>query len=1081
MTRQFSRCRIISHAILYVLFLLFLTMPTFPAFAEDSGGYVETIYSRENGLSCGEANDITETSDGILWIGTYAGLYRYNGKEFKLMRDFDSVRNVNCLYVDDADRLFIGTNDSGVSVSKQETVVDVMNEAEGLDANSVRAIVKSSDGNYYIGTSGNLQIFSFEEPEAGSGTAGAGTNDSAQKTSKTANDAAASEKSGGLKLLGTLTGINYAQSLSADRDGHVAAVTSEGTLYILSGSEILSTLEDSAEQEVFYTCTFTKDGTLYIGTSGNRILKGKIEDDRFVETGEIRCGGLLQINRIVPHDTLLYICADNGVGYIDENEHFSLFSTAQFNNSIDGMAVDYQEDLWFVSSRLGVLRLSPSKFNDLYLGAGLDERVVNSTTMWNGMLVVGTDSGLDMLYSDGSGAASNTLTNILHGVRVRCVQVDKDGYLWISTYGKGLVRADKNYYLTFFNRGYGEYGDRARVSVTLSDGAILSASDSGLDLIEDSRSASHISYGEKLGSAQVLCLIEAKDGTIYAGTDGDGIAVLNRSSGSMPSSAAQDASLEITRKIEQEDGLSSGVILRIVQSARTGGLYIVASNGLNYIAPDGSIRLLENFPYYNNFDVVQDGNGELFILSSAGIYVVNEDALLRGEAVGDQLLDQTAGLNVALTANSWNYLSEDQMLYLSTSEGVYSLKLSDYMSRWKDYRMQIDSAEADGEKVLPGEDGTYTIARSTKKLEIFPEIINFSTEDPFVQYRLEGFDTGWTKLRESELSSVVYTNLQPGSYRFILDVDDEDGTVLGETSYGFEKQKAVQDMLWFKLFEAIIISAVIIFLTWLFMKWRNRETQRRQEQELEITRQQAEMARQQAEMAKRRAEMADESVEIANQQAEMARQQMELAKQQVEVSNAAIMSIAKAVDAKDVRTSQHSSRVSRYSEMLARHLGFTDAECENIRKAALVHDIGKIGIPDAILNKPGKLTDEEYATMKTHVSKGAEILKDITFIDHVVDGALYHHERWDGKGYVHGLKGEEIPLYGRIIGVADAFDAMTANRVYRNHLDKDEVIAELKRCRGTQFDPEIDDIMLSMIESGEIDMDWLYQQIDQGK
>jgi ligand-binding sensor domain-containing protein len=97
------------------------------------------------------------------------------------------------------------TFDSDVSVSKQETVVDVMSEAEGLDANSVRAIVKSSDGNYYIGTSGNLQIFSFEEPEAGSGTAGAGTNDSAQKTSKTANDAAASEKSGGLKLLGTLT------------------------------------------------------------------------------------------------------------------------------------------------------------------------------------------------------------------------------------------------------------------------------------------------------------------------------------------------------------------------------------------------------------------------------------------------------------------------------------------------------------------------------------------------------------------------------------------------------------------------------------------------------------------------------------------------------------------------------------------------------------------------------------------------------------------------------------------------------------------------------------------------------------
>jgi energy-coupling factor transport system substrate-specific component len=140
-----------------------------------------------------------------------------------------------------------------------------------------------------------------------------------------------------------------------------------------------------------------------------------------------------------------------------------------------------------------------------------------------------------------------------------------------------------------------------------------------------------------------------------------------------------------------------------------------------------------------------------------------------------------------------------------------------------------------------------------------------------------------------------------------------------------------------------------------------------------------------------------------------------------------------------------------------------------------MHDIGKIGIPDKILNKPDRLTDEEYAVMKTHVTHGAEILKDFTLIEHVVDGARYHHERYDGRGYPDGLKGEEIPLYGRIIGVADAFDAMTANRVYRKQMDFSYVFNEMKNGKGTQFDPQIVDILLRLIDEGKIDLNALYQ------
>ena len=199
------------------------------------------------------------------------------------------------------------------------------------------------------------------------------------------------------------------------------------------------------------------------------------------------------------------------------------------------------------------------------------------------------------------------------------------------------------------------------------------------------------------------------------------------------------------------------------------------------------------------------------------------------------------------------------------------------------------------------------------------------------------------------------------------------------------------------------------------------------------------------------------------------------------MGNETILSIARTVDAKDSNTSEHSFRVSEYSVAIARRLNYSDEKCENLRQMALLHDIGKIGIPDAILNKPGKLTDEEYEIMKSHVIRGGEILKDFTIIDNVSVGALYHHEKYDGTGYCHGLKGEEIPLDARIIGIADAFDAMTANRVYRKQLDIDVVIAELKRCSGTQFDPKLVEIMLSLIDDGTINVECLYEQSKEGR
>ena len=177
-----------------------------------------------------------------------------------------------------------------------------------------------------------------------------------------------------------------------------------------------------------------------------------------------------------------------------------------------------------------------------------------------------------------------------------------------------------------------------------------------------------------------------------------------------------------------------------------------------------------------------------------------------------------------------------------------------------------------------------------------------------------------------------------------------------------------------------------------------------------------------------------------------------------------IETIANTIDAKDEYTKGHSRRVSDYSAEIAREMGMSSEEVERIRYIALLHDIGKIGVPDAVLNKPGHLTETEYELMKKHTTIGGEILKDVGMMPELDVGAKYHHERYDGKGYPGGLKGEEIPLVARIICMADSYDAMTSNRIYRKHLSHHVVIDEIRRCRGTQFDPAVTDAFLRFLE-----------------
>lgn len=187
-----------------------------------------------------------------------------------------------------------------------------------------------------------------------------------------------------------------------------------------------------------------------------------------------------------------------------------------------------------------------------------------------------------------------------------------------------------------------------------------------------------------------------------------------------------------------------------------------------------------------------------------------------------------------------------------------------------------------------------------------------------------------------------------------------------------------------------------------------------------------------------------------------------------EIIQQAMLAFIKFIDAKDSITKEHSIRVATYAAKLARAIGESEEQCENAYYIGLMHDCGKISIPDAILNKTGNLTEEEFEIMKTHALKGAEILNQFTSIPNIIDGAVYHHERWDGLGYPRGLKGTEIPLIGRIICIADAFDAMNSRRSYKSKMSPEEIKKEIFDNLGKKFDPEIGVVFLELLADGEI-------------
>lgn len=464
-------------------------------------------------------------------------------------------------------------------------------------------------------------------------------------------------------------------------------------------------------------------------------------------------------------------------------------------------------------------------------------------------------------------------------------------------------------------------------------------------------------------------------------------------------------------KGENNSTINMDNVLRLATDPVTDNVWISTIGGLAYIDDSGVHPVDEISEASMTAYDIKFYEDDILLICSDGIYTFDRIACQKGEGI---TLHKIGEANFSVTPNSTSSMYEDTVL-LPAMDGVYAINMSSYYENTTVPKLGTPLITVDGVPV-PIVNDTVTIPKDAERITINVSTLSYASDSGYqMTVQLKGFDEQEVVF-DSKHAEISYTNIPGGSYELIVTAENPSGIEAEPMHIQVEKEYAFTEYTVVKVFTLLALIIAVALVTYLIVGKVNKAKIDRQNEYKLITTQ-------------------------------------------------SIDAIANAIDAKDPYTHGHSDRVAEYSREIGIALGFTEDESDNLYFAGLLHDIGKIGVEGRILSKDGKLTDEEFVAISKHCDMGYDILKGITAIDHVSTGAKYHHERFDGRGYPEGLSGTDIPLYARIICVADAYDAMTSTRPYRVALSPEEARAELIRCKGVQFDPEIVDVMVTYIDN----------------
>ena len=997
---------------LLVTLTCLILLSAVPAFGTEAqaASYMSNKTEIPVDLEVSGAEAICQTEDGYVWIAQYSGLTRYDSKEFVTYKSFEfdgqeySVINVRALAAEGS-TLYIGTSEH-IYVYK-----DYHFEPLLMDPGVVTGIVLDEEKDLlYISTQNNGAIIY----DIAKGT----------KTAIPGSDG------------------KYVRDIALDLElDNCYYQVAEG-VYDKNGNEVFM---NSRLLEIY-----SYDTTLFMAEDSGIIHRYDMESGKMLDDFTIPD----QVNRMLysEEDRLLFVaCEKDGIYCVDfstSEPTVTLAGDLESKSQLVDLMIDYEGNLWVASHYIGASGVSIITRNAL-------SELLYDDPIWQSLNeppafdrnVYAVERYGDILYIV---AATRIYRYDLKQNLIlpdNAIMQSIDAYAAAKTQ-EGRAQGDSNFAFTYAPKdveifrdkiyfavsgiGLVEYDPNSEAVVIYDQNYIIDhhgklVGDPALETTNTVRSLRSFDDYLALGYTRGLMRFDGTEfsvmnlstNVLYINKTKDGQLLYDRTQGLF----VVDDDFSAVEEIPTEKGVTGnrlkflvdGDLIYYTLNSRLFRLDTVNGNGISeevtipYIK--GSIVELSKIRFGD-----KDGDPEYkyVIGSQTQLYITDS---LEGDRLADyESFDATNGLHPIIANTSGYYDESEQKYYLQSTNGVFVYDFNKTRDIPPPAKIVVSSVDLDGEHSYGDR---ISIGKDVYRVAFNLSILGFRPNNGYtIYYKLDGIDEDYAVAADDNRSA-YYTNLAGGSYDFHVYVTDEYGQASNEIQVHLEKEKKVNEQWWFWAILAVIAAGAVFFIAAMFVRIKTRQSLKRQLEYKNIT---------------------------------------------VE----SIQAIARTIDAKDEYTNGHSIRVGAYSKIIAENLGMSSDEVDNIYYIALLHDIGKIAIPDSILNKPGRLTDEEFAVMKSHTTRGAAILKGISTIPQIIEGAKSHHEKYDGSGYPEGLKGEDIPFVARIICCADCFDAMASKRVYKAPFSLDVITNEFERCAGTQFDPQISRVVVDLITTGKL-------------
>ena len=996
---------------LLVTLTCLLLLSAFPALGQEAraASYMSNKTEIPVDLEVSGAEAICQTENGYVWIAQYSGLTRYDSKEFVTYKSFEY-------------------------------------DGQEYSVINVRALAAEGD-TLYIGTSEHIYVYKDYHFEP---------------------------------LLmdpGVVTGIVLDEGkdllyISTQDNGGIIYDIAKGTKTTIPGSEgkyVRDIALDLERDNCYYQVpegVYDKNGNEVFLNS--RLLESysygttlfMAEDSGIVHRYDMKNGKMLddftipdQVNRMLysEEDQLLFVaCEKDGIYCVDFSTGeptVALAGDLESKSQLVDLMIDYEGNLWVASHYIGASGVSIITRNAL-------SELLYDDPIWQSLN--------EPPAFDRNVYAVERYGDILYIVAARIYRYDLkqnmilpdnaimqriDAYAAAKTQ-EGRAQGDSNFEFTYAPKDVEIFRDKIYFAVSGIGLVEYDPSSEAVKIYDQNYIIDH--HGKLVGdpaleTTNTVRSLRSFDDYLALGYtrglmrfDGVEFSVMNLSTNVLYINKTKDGQLLYDRtqglfvvdddfsgveEIPTEKGVTGnrlkflvdGDLIYYTLNSRLFRLDTVNGNGISeeitipYIK--GSIVELAKIRFGD-----KDGEPEYkyVIGSQTQLYIADS---LDGDRLTDyDSFDATNGLFPIIANTSGYYDESEQKYYLQSTNGVFVYDFNKTRDIPSPVKIVVSSVDLDGEHFYGN---TIGIGKNVYRVAFNLSILGFRPNNGYtIYYKLDGIDEDYTVAADDNRST-YYTNLAGGSYDFHVYVTDEYGQASNEIQIHLEKDKKVTEQWWFWAALAIIAIAAVVLIASAYVRHKTEQSLKRQLEYKNIT---------------------------------------------VE----SIQAIARTIDAKDEYTNGHSIRVGAYSKIIAENLGMSSDEVDNIYYIALLHDIGKIAIPDSILNKPGRLTDEEFAVMKSHTTRGAAILKGISTIPQIIEGAKSHHEKYDGSGYPEGIKGEDIPFVARIICCADCFDAMASKRVYKEPFSLDVITSEFERCAGTQFDPQISRVVIDLIRTGKL-------------